>query len=54
MYIHVFSWQMHLLSSKAFRTFHIVLCFEATDVSDKQMVLALNLNIFKHFAYILW
>lgn len=49
------SWQMHLLSFKAFWTFHIVLCFEATDVCDKQMVMALNLNIFKYFVvYILW
>lgn len=45
---------MHLLSSEAFRTFHIVLCFEATDVCDKQMVMALNTNIFKYFVvYIL-
>lgn len=46
---------MHLLSSKTFWTFHIVLCFEATDVCDKQMVMALNFNIFKYFVvYILW
>lgn len=45
---------MHLLSSKAFWIFHMVLCFEATDVSDKHMVLALNLNIFKYFVYSLW
>lgn len=49
------SWQIHPLSNKAFWTFHIVLCFEATDVCDKQMVMALNLNIFKYFVvYILW
>lgn len=49
------SWQMRLFSSKAFWAFHTVLCFEATDVCDKQMVMAFSVNIFKYFVvYILW
>lgn len=49
------SWQMRLFSSKTLWAFHTVLCFEATDVRDKQMVMAFNVNIFKYFVvYILW